>query len=135
MQFDYAGWFARYPELSGSVSQALAQLYFNEATLYLDNTVTSIVRDTGQRSAILNMLTAHIAALNAALNGQASSPLVGRINSASEGSVSVQVAMDAAPGTAAWFNQTKYGAAAWQAMGPFRTMHYRPGFRAMFRRY
>ena len=132
--FDYTAWSTRYPELS-SIAQPLAQAYFNEATLYLDNTAQSLVRDAsvgGQRSLILNMLTAHVAALNAPLlpgpNGSmSSSPLVGRIASAGEGSVSVSADLPDIPGTAAWFVQTKYGIAAWQALAPYRTFQYRPG--------
>lgn len=121
--FDYAAWSARYPEFS-SVMQATAQQYFYEAQLYCDNTPCSIVRDLCERSILLNMVTAHIAALNAPLNGQPSSPLVGRISNATEGSVSVGAQMDMPPGSAQWFNQTKYGAAYWQATAQFRSMLY-----------
>lgn len=124
--FDYAGWTLRYPELSAFVSQPLATIYFNEATMYVDNTAASIVADYsvgGARSTLLNMLTAHIAALNYGVSGQAPSPLVGRVSGATEGSVSVQ-AEYTAPGTAAWFLQTKYGAAFWQASAQYRTMQY-----------
>ena len=125
--FDYAIWSARYPELAALVSQPQAQAYFYEATLYCDNSPCSPVQDPTQLGVLLGMVTAHIAALNAALNGQPSSPLVGRINSATEGSVSVQAQMDAAPGSAQWFNQTKYGAAFWQATVQYRSMRYVPG--------
>ena len=128
--FDYPAWAARYPELSASVSQPLAQQYFNEAQLYCDNTPCSPIRDDsigGQRALLLNMLTAHIAALNAALNGQPSSPLVGRIGRASEGSVSVQAQMDMPAGSPQWYVQTRYGAAFWQATAQYRSMHYVPG--------
>jgi hypothetical protein len=121
--FDYTGWSARYPEFS-TVMQATAQEYFNEAQLYCDNTPTSIVCDLCERSILLNQMTAHIAALNAPLNGQPSSPLVGRINSATEGSVSVSAQMDMPAGSAQWFNQTKYGAAFWQATAKYRSMRY-----------
>ena len=117
--FDYITWVLRYPELA-TVAQPLAQMFFGEATLYCNNTPTSPIRDVNQRAPLLNMVTAHIAALN----GQPSSPLVGRINSASEGSVSVQTQMEFPPGSAQWFNQTKYGAAFWQATVQFRTMRY-----------
>lgn len=128
--FDYSAWATRYPELSASVSQPLAQQYFNEAQLYCDNTACSPIRDDslgGQRSMLLNMVTAHIAALNAALNGQASSPLVGRISNAAEGSVSVQTQNDYPPGTVQWWQQTKYGASFWAATAQYRTMRYIPG--------
>ena len=121
--FDYSLWAARYPELAASVSQSLAVMYFSEAQLYCDNTGCSLIDDTnGARTIILNMLTAHIAALN----GPSSTPLVGRISSATEGSVSVQTDFQV-PGSAAWYAQTKYGAAAWQAMLPYRTARYIPG--------
>ncbi len=120
--FDYTTWVLRYPEFS-SVGQPLAQMYWNEATLYCDNTPCSIVRDVVQRT----MLTAHICALNAALNNTPSSPLVGRINNATEGSVSVAMQLDVPQGTAQWFAQTKYGIAYWAATAQFRSMRYVPG--------
>lgn len=124
--FDYGMWLLRFPEFA-SVSQPLAQEYFDDACDLLNNTPCSIVQDLSKRARFLNLLTAHIAQLNAALNGQPSSPLVGRIANASEGSVSVQTQMDMPPGSAQWFNQTKYGAQYWQATLPYRTARYAPG--------
>ncbi|WP_048996419.1 DUF4054 domain-containing protein [Burkholderia multivorans] len=121
--FDYAGWLARYPEFS-SVTQATANAYFEEATLYLDNTDASPVTDLPTRSMLLGMLTAHIAALNSGINGQTASPLVGRINSATEGSVSVSTEYQV-PGSAQWYAQTKYGAAYWAATARYRIFQYR----------
>lgn len=122
--FDYATWSARYPELAAALSPAVAQAYFDEASLYLDNTEASPVCDPGQRATLLNMITAHIAAMNM----PGSSPLVGRITSATEGSVSVQAAYaDATPGSMAWYVQTKYGAAYWAATARYRTGFYTPG--------
>jgi len=128
--FNYASWAARYPELSASVGQAQAQAYFNEAQLYVDNTPCSIIPNAApvyQRAIFLNMVTAHICALNAALNGQPASPLVGRISSATEGSVSVATENQYPPGTPQWYQQSKYGAAYWTASAMFRTMNYVPG--------
>lgn len=123
--FDYSVWGTRYPELVRWVSGPAAQEYFNEATLYLNNTPCSPVSDLTQRAQLLNMLTAHIAALNAALDGQPSPNQVGRISSASEGGVSVSFDMGAgASEAAAWFQQTKYGAAYWRAIAAYRTMRY-----------
>ncbi len=116
---------ARYPEFS-SIAAALP-LYFGEATLYLDNTLCSPVQQIEQRTPLLYMLTAHIAALNGGVNGQQAQSIVGRINSASEGSVSVSADMGQVPGTAGWYMQTKYGAAYWQATAPYRTAQYIPG--------
>jgi len=124
--FDYSLWVARYPEFSG-VAQPLAQMYFTEATLYLNNTDSSIVCDGapgGERAMLLNMLTAHIAAMNSGPNGQPASQLVGRIATATEGSVSVGTQNDYPPGTVQWYQTTKYGAAFWAATAKYRTMHY-----------
>ena len=128
--FDYSLWSARYPELASSVSQPLATIYFSEAQLYCDNTDCSPIQDAtdgGVRCMLLNMLVAHIAALNAPINGQAASPLVGRISNATVGSVSVAAQFDVPAGTAQWFAQTKYGAAFWAASAQYRMAHYIPG--------
>ena len=133
--FDYPGWSLRYPELAAYVSQPLAQAYFNEAGIYLNNTPASPVSDStvgGLRYMFLNMLTAHIAALNAPLGGQASSPLVGRISNATEGSVTVATENKYAEGTVQWYQQTKYGAAFWAATAAYRTALYAPGPRRSF---
>src|ERR1017187_352996 len=128
--FSYASWAARYPELSVSVGLPQAQQFFNEAQLYCDNSPCSIIPNcepTFQRAIFLNMLTAHIAAMNAALNGAPSSPLVGRVSAATEGSVNVSTQMDYPPGSPQWYQQTKYGAAFWAASASFRSMRYVPG--------
>ena len=129
--FSYEDWSAAYPELSNYVFQPQAQQYFNQAQLYCDNTPRSPITDSsvgGQRETLLNMLTAHIAALNAPLIGQPSSPLVGRISNATQGSVSVATQYDQPAGSAQWFSQTKYGAAYWAATAQFRSMTYVPGY-------
>jgi hypothetical protein len=123
--FQFQTWALRYPELAGFVSPVLAQMYFDEATLYLSNEPCSPVQNLTQRAMILGMLTAHIAALNAPLNGQPASTLVGRISGATEGSVSVTTDLEI-PGSAAWFSTTRYGLQAWQSMAAFRTFRYVP---------
>lgn len=123
VSFDYAAWAARYPELSAYVAPQQAQAFFSEAQLYCDNTDSSIVTNVATRAVLLNMLTAHIAALNARLAAP-SSPLVGRINSASEGSVSVSAELNLPPGSSQWYAQTKYGIAFWQATARYRTFRY-----------
>lgn len=90
--FDPSAFKLRYPEFS-SVDDVLLQQYFTQATIYLDNTDSSRVSDLAVRSMLLNMLVAHIACLYSGANGQSPSGLVGRIDSASEGSVSVHADM------------------------------------------
>ncbi len=121
--FDEARFKARYPEFA-TVLDATLDEYFIEATIYLDNTDASPVSDVDRRTVLLNMLVAHIAQINSGANGQGPSSLVGQITSATEGSVSVSVANMAATGTSAWFQQSKYGAAYWQATAPYRTFRY-----------
>jgi len=111
--FDYSAWVARYPEFS-SVLESTAAMYFSEATLYCDNSGQSRVTDESVRSVLLNMLTAHIAFIAARDAG-----VVGRISSASEGSVSASFS-GPTPGTGEWFLQSKYGAAFWQATAQYR---------------
>lgn len=134
--FNYDDWAARYPELAAWTSRPLAQAYFsNDAILYLDNTAASPVPDLGKRAALLNMLVAHIASLNAPINGAASSGLVGRISQASEGSVSVSAEMGPASATSDWFRSTKYGAAFYAATAGLRTMRYVPARQPVFDRF
>jgi hypothetical protein len=134
--FSYDTWSARYPELAWSVDEVLANAYFDEATLYLSNTACSPISNPVRRLLILNMITAHIAQLNAPINGEESSQLVGRISSASTGSVSVSAEYHApANGSEAWFNTTKYGAAAWAATASLRTFRYVAGRVPVFDRF
>lgn len=124
--FDLAAFRARYPEFSTVVDVTLSA-YFSEAGLYLSNTDSSVVTDLTIRAMLLNMLTAHIAAMNSGVNGQAPSGIVGRVAQASEGSVSVTADMGPPSGSAAWFLQTQYGAAFWQASAAFRSFRYITG--------
>lgn len=126
--FDFAAWQRRYPEF-GAVTEPQAQDFFTEATLYLRNDGTGPVRDAAQQLVLLNMLVAHIASLRAAsADGSASGGIVGRIASATEGSVSVTAAeMPNEGSTAAWFQMTPYGLAYLAATANLRTARYVPG--------
>jgi hypothetical protein len=124
--FDLAGFRVRYPSFA-TASDALLAAYFSEAGLYLDNTDTSRVANVVTRALYLNMLVAHLAALNFGENGQPPAGLVGRVNQVSEGTVSVSAEMGPASGTSAWFMQTRYGAAYWQATATYRTFRYVAG--------
>lgn len=114
---------ARYPEFA-AVSNDLLALYFDEAGLYLSNKDNSPVQDVSRRTVLLNMLTAHIGALGGALSATGKAQPVGRITSATEGSVSVSFDAGAVPGSAEWYSQTQYGAAYWKATASLRGMRY-----------
>lgn len=130
--FVYADWIAIYPEFSPSGTQPVvsqqATNYFNMATIFQVNDGSGPVADAATQTTLLYALTAHIAALNANLaSGAAPPPLVGRINSASEGSVSVGAEFNVPAGTAQWYAQTKYGAMWWAMTAGYRLMNYRRG--------
>ncbi len=125
--FNYAAWIARYPEFT-SVGQPLAQLYFDEATIYCRNDGGGPVSTAAIQSTLLNMLTAHIAKISQPVDGVNPSGLVGRIAHAQEGSVNVQTEYTGPqPGTRAWYDQTIYGAAYWTATAQYRNMRYSAG--------
>lgn len=124
--FDINAFRERYPEFD-TVSDSLLNAYFVEATVYLDNTDRSAVCDVAIRAVYLNMLVAHIAAINSGVDGKGPTGLVGRVASASEGSVSVSTGEVPVTGTSWWYLQTPYGAAYWQATAPYRTIRYVPG--------
>lgn len=124
--FDINAFRERYPEFD-TVSDTLLNAYFVEATVYLDNTDCSPVTDVNVRAVYLNMLVAHIAALNSGVGGQKPSGLVGRVASASEGSVSVSTGEVPVSQSSWWYLQTPYGAAYWQATARYRVFKYVPG--------
>lgn len=116
--FDYNLWSRRYPELVNSTPASLASLLFDEAGDYLDNTENSLVTNLNQRLRFLNMLVAHLAAL------RNRDGLVGRINSATEGSVTVSTDALSPPGSGSWYQQTSYGAQFWALTAGYRIMRY-----------
>lgn len=131
--FDYPTWANSYPQLSPSVDEVFAQILFNAVCDgLLDNTPMSRVKDAtqpgGQREFLLYLLVAHLAKLFGTINGTPPSDLVGRISSASKGSVSVTSEFpQSANAMEAWFMQTQYGAMFWVATMQFRTFQYAPG--------
>ena len=124
--FNYENWIALFPQFP-YLSEPQAQMYFDIATSYCRNDGFGPICQPALKTNMLNLLTAHIAQLFAPdRNGQNPSTLVGRISNASEGSVSVGMDYPSSP-SAAWFNQTQFGASYWQLMLPFRTMRYVTG--------
>ena len=115
--FDPAKFTVRYPQFAGR-EPAFLQACFDEAGLYLNNTELSPVTDVAERERLLHMLVAHLVALNAAIEQGNSG--VGRVASASEGSVSVSLDYGAVTGSQAWYAQTPYGASYWAATSAYR---------------
>lgn len=130
--FDYGAWVARYPEFA-AVTSVTAAGYFAEAGIYHDNTRCGLVCDETTQTYLMYMVTAHIAARYSQSAGspapgqpQNANTPVGRISSASEGSVSISTENSYPAGTAQWWQQTKYGSDYWEATKGYRTMRYVP---------
>lgn len=124
--FDSGEFLAAYPEFTGT-STGLLQANFNLASINIANCCGSPVVDPVVRQALLYLLTAHITFLftPSLANNQQPPGIVGRISSATQGSVSLAAEF---PTTieSAWFNQTKYGAQFWAMTAVVRTMHHIP---------
>lgn len=138
--FDYQAFLRSYPEMS-ALGEPRAQEYFDIATAIHANDGGGPISSASLQQSLLNMLTAHVAFLfaprgpdgNPAQTGQAAPAMVGRITSASQGSVSVSA--EALQGfntaQASWLAQSRYGAMYWASTAQFRTFRFRsrPRFR------
>lgn len=109
--FDVDEFKTLYPQFA-NVDETILQNYFNAATLLLDNTDESPVKDLAERKMLLYMLTCHIAILK----GRGDS-IVGTITAATEGKVNVSVTPLV---NANWYNQTVCGSMYWQATAKYR---------------
>lgn len=126
--FDPVAFRTRYPEFyrttdQSSISDDYLTACFNEAGLYLSNTDCSPVQDITRRTLLLWMLTAHIAFVGGCFNNDGQPRPNGRLSQAAEGSVSAAFE-GSLPGTGAWFQQSQYGAAFYQATSKLRGFRY-----------
>ncbi len=130
--FNYENWIGLFPPFN-YLSSAQVSMYYEIAINYIRNDGGGPVCDANQQTQLLNLTVAHIAQLMAPKsNGQSPSTIVGRINTASEGSVSVGAEFPASP-AASWWLQTPFGAAVWQMMLPYRLgPRYVPGRTRLF---
>ncbi len=117
--FDPTVFIGIFPEFA-TVSAPALSFNFQLATLVLNNSCCSRVTDANKRESLLNLLVAHITALRNGVNGQPPPGIVGRVNGATEGSVSVEAELARTPFSAAYFVQTQYGLLFWQATAPYR---------------
>lgn len=116
-----------YPEFS-NVADAALPFIFQQAEFYLDNTEYSLVVDPAKRELLLYMLMSHICYIRYGNNkGAGGTGIVGRISSASEGSVSVGASLDGGEFIGAWYTQSPYGIDYWQATKVYRMGRYFTG--------
>lgn len=109
--FDVDEFKTLYPQFE-NVDEAILQNYFNAATLLLDNTDKSPVKDLAERKMLLYMLTCHIAILK-----KRGDSIVGTITAATEGKVNVSVTPLV---NMNWYTQTVCGSLYWQATAKYR---------------
>lgn len=130
--FNYSTWVARYPELS-QVQPAQAQAYFEEAGLYHNNNGGGRVSNVTTQLLLMNMVTAHIAFLNApdSMGNAPNAKVVGKLQSGGQGSVNVTVAYEAT-NPEQWYAQSQYGASYWAATAIYRTFRPVRGRRRQF---
>lgn len=121
--FEPAVFIVLYPAFATIAAPALQQ-NFDLATLLLGNGCGSRVSDARLRERLLNLLTAHITAILNGANGQPPSGGVGRVASATEGSVTATLDMGPVTNSEAFFIQTQWGAMYWAATARFRTAFY-----------
>ncbi|MBE7620978.1 DUF4054 domain-containing protein [Komagataeibacter sp. FXV2] len=122
--FDYATWAQRFVGLVAQVNATQAAAYFAQATLVLSPRART-AQDMARRAVLLNLLVAHIAQLEVQV-AQGNS-LVGRVSDATQGSITVRTQMEGQAPSAAWFNQTPYGAQFWAMSRRLRLARYVPG--------
>jgi Protein of unknown function (DUF4054) len=120
--FVFADFIVQYPAFASAPPEATLQAYFDIAgELYLRNDGTGRVRNVGAQTALLYMLVAHLAQLANGADGASPNGLVGRVSSATQGSVTVATDYPSTPNNA-WFVQTPYGASFWQATAAYRSV-------------
>ncbi|WP_171791645.1 DUF4054 domain-containing protein [Gluconacetobacter entanii] len=124
MAFDYATWAQRFPLLAAQVNATQAAAYYAQAMLVLSPRART-AQDMARRAVLLNLLVAHIAQLEVQV-AQGNS-LVGRVSDATQGSITVRTQMEGQAPSAAWFNQTPYGAQFWAMSRRLRLARYVPG--------
>lgn len=126
--FDPAQFKLAFPEFA-AVPDARLEVLFTLAEGLLDNTDASIVTDLKTRTSMFYYIVAHMLTLYGTsvvgTPGGSPSGVVGRLASATEGTVSssFEFNVPASPG-AAWWNQTQYGALYWMLMAPYRSFRY-----------
>lgn len=111
--FDLAAFRAAFPEFNLVADDRLTLLFGIAETNLLDNSDGSPVPEA-ERGNLFNLLVAHLQAC------MANPTRVGRLGSATEGSVSASFDFAVTGPTQAYFAQTQYGALYWAATAKYR---------------
>ena len=125
--FDIEEFRELYPAIEASDDQLIA--YFGVAETFLNNTKCSVVKNLDASKNMLYLLTAHIAAITQ--QAESGNPTVGRIASATEGTVSIGLDYGTMGNNERWYLQTPWGAMYWQLTKKYRSAVYRLGIAPM----
>lgn len=109
-----------YPTLKATVDQL--NWYFIEAAMLLNNTSKSCIKSLAEREVLLFLLVAHMAVLQQRIEGD--NEVVGRVSSASQGSVSVTLDNGQTTLSDKWYQQTPYGSKYWALTAKYRSFLY-----------
>ncbi|SPL70858.1 DUF4054 domain-containing protein [Acinetobacter stercoris] len=120
VHFDIVKFREWYPEVT--LTDAQLQLLFIKAGMQLNNTEHSCVQNLLEREVLLYLLVAHLAILR--MQVEKGNTAVGRVASATEGSVSVSFDYGQTLPNEKWFAQTPYGAEYWQLTKKYRSIRY-----------
>ena len=111
---------AAYPTFKAADAQF--ELWFVEAGMLINNTPQSCIKSLVEREVLMFLLMAHFAELQARV--EAGNSAVGRLASASEGSVSVSFDNGSSTLSSAWYQQTPYGSKYWAMTARYRSFLY-----------
>lgn len=118
--FDIAKFRALYPNITATDAQL--ESYFVKATMLLNNTDKSCVKNLAEREILLFLLVAHLATLQARV--ESGNTAVGRLASGTEGSVSVTFDNGTTTLSDKWYQQTPYGSEYWALTSKYRSFLY-----------
>ncbi len=117
VELDIEGWRELFPAFA-EAADAQVQHWFAQACMLVGNDAGSMIPydppSRLQRQTVINLVMCHLATLDR--RGDA----VGRVTSATQGSVSSSTDYAAAGRNAAWWTQSQCGATAWQLLKPYR---------------
>lgn len=121
VMFDPEKFRLHYPDIA---DDPRVEMWFAQAETIVNNTDCSIVTNLKEREMLLMLLMRHFAALD---ERASQGGMVGRISSATEGSVSVSADLGGVSGNATWYMQTPWGANYWQMTAKYRGFRYVAG--------
>jgi hypothetical protein len=130
--FNATNFQAMFPQFNTVSDAILTNFVLPFAQQIVRNDGGGPVSDAVSQANLLNLAVAHICALLWGVNGQAPTPLVGRLTNATQGSVSLATEFTGYQNDA-WYNQTPWGAMLVRMMRPFVSAKYYPPYRG--RRY